>query len=112
KESLDFLKELQIIYRKYVWNTSVKILNTNLVPCLSTLTAHPLMVGHALHSPSTRYTILEVIGEGSFGKVVECRAHNSSKLVAVKILKKYFQNVEDEVSVWCLQQNFNYEFLG
>ncbi|XP_028314849.1 homeodomain-interacting protein kinase 3-like [Gouania willdenowi] len=57
------------------------------------------MVGHALHSPSTRYTILEVIGEGSFGKVVECRAHNSSKLVAVKILKKYFQNVEDELSV-------------
>uniref|UniRef100_A0A8C5FYR6 Protein kinase domain-containing protein n=1 Tax=Gouania willdenowi TaxID=441366 RepID=A0A8C5FYR6_GOUWI len=63
--------------------------------------------------PSTRYTILEFIGEGSFGKVAKCRAHNSSKLVAVKILKKeYFQDVEDEVSVWCLQQNFNYEFLG
>ncbi|XP_028314559.1 homeodomain-interacting protein kinase 3-like [Gouania willdenowi] len=58
------------------------------------------MVGHALHSPSTRYTILEFIGEGSFGKVAKCRAHNSSKLVAVKILKKtYFQNVEDELSV-------------
>ncbi|XP_028300726.1 homeodomain-interacting protein kinase 2-like [Gouania willdenowi] len=62
--------------------------------------AHPLMVGHALHSPSTRYTILEFIGEGSFGKVAKCRAHNSSKLVAVKILKKeYFQDVEDELSV-------------
>ncbi|XP_028320904.1 homeodomain-interacting protein kinase 3-like [Gouania willdenowi] len=63
-------------------------------------TAHPLMVGHALHSPSTRYTILECIGEGKFGKVAKCRAHNSSKLVAVKILKKkYFQNVEEELSV-------------
>uniref|UniRef100_A0A8C5ENM3 Protein kinase domain-containing protein n=1 Tax=Gouania willdenowi TaxID=441366 RepID=A0A8C5ENM3_GOUWI len=57
------------------------------------------MVGHALHSPSTRYTILECIGEGKFGKVAKCRAHNSSKLVAVKILKKkYFQNVEEEVT--------------
>uniref|UniRef100_A0A8C5GZ89 Protein kinase domain-containing protein n=1 Tax=Gouania willdenowi TaxID=441366 RepID=A0A8C5GZ89_GOUWI len=37
--------------------------------------------------PSTRYTILEFIGEGTFGKVAKCRAHNSSKLVAVKILK-------------------------
>uniref|UniRef100_A0A8C5HNA6 Protein kinase domain-containing protein n=1 Tax=Gouania willdenowi TaxID=441366 RepID=A0A8C5HNA6_GOUWI len=56
--------------------------------------------GHALHSPSTRYTILEFMGEGSFGKVAKCRAHNSRKLVAVKILKKeYFQDVQDEVSV-------------
>ncbi|XP_028294147.1 homeodomain-interacting protein kinase 3-like [Gouania willdenowi] len=58
------------------------------------------MVGQALQSTSTQYTILEFIGEGCYGKVAKCLAHNSSKPVAVKILKQdYLQDVEGEVSV-------------
>ncbi|XP_028295453.1 homeodomain-interacting protein kinase 3-like [Gouania willdenowi] len=63
-------------------------------------TAYPLMAGQVLQSNSTRYTILQFIGEGGFGKVAKCWDDNSSKLVAVKILKKeYLQDVEDELSV-------------
>uniref|UniRef100_A0A8C5H1M6 Protein kinase domain-containing protein n=1 Tax=Gouania willdenowi TaxID=441366 RepID=A0A8C5H1M6_GOUWI len=54
--------------------------------------------------PSTRYTILEFIGEGTFGKVAKCRAHNSSKLVAVKILKNPGNAIKPAAPIWPLQQ--------
>ncbi|XP_028329155.1 uncharacterized protein LOC114479599 [Gouania willdenowi] len=46
-----------------------------------------LRVGSVLRSSTTEYTILEFIGEGSFGKVAKCQVGITSKLVAVKILK-------------------------
>uniref|UniRef100_A0A8C5N9L9 Probable serine/threonine-protein kinase dyrk1 n=2 Tax=Gouania willdenowi TaxID=441366 RepID=A0A8C5N9L9_GOUWI len=46
-----------------------------------------LRVGSVLRSSTTEYTILEFIGEGSYGKVAKCQVGITSKLVAVKILK-------------------------
>uniref|UniRef100_A0A8C5I6P7 Protein kinase domain-containing protein n=1 Tax=Gouania willdenowi TaxID=441366 RepID=A0A8C5I6P7_GOUWI len=51
-----------------------------------------------LCSSSTEYTIIEFMGEGSFGKVAKCQIKSTCKIVAVKILKdEVVQNVQHEV---------------
>lgn len=44
-------------------------------------------VGDVLPSPTTEYLVLKTIGEGVYGKVVECLDIKNQKVVAVKILK-------------------------
>ncbi|XP_028332693.1 homeodomain-interacting protein kinase 2-like [Gouania willdenowi] len=59
-----------------------------------------LIVGQVLQSSSTQYTIIEFIGEGSFGKVAKCHVNSTGELVAVKIMKDGFvQGVEEELSM-------------
>ncbi|XP_028332424.1 homeodomain-interacting protein kinase 2-like, partial [Gouania willdenowi] len=59
-----------------------------------------LMVGQVLCSSSTKYTIIEFTGEGSFGKVAKCQVNSTCEIVAVKILKdEVVQNVQHELSM-------------
>ena len=36
---------------------------------------------------NSRYTLIDMLGQGTFGQVVKCRDENTGKLVAVKVLK-------------------------
>ncbi|XP_034074382.1 homeodomain-interacting protein kinase 1-like [Gymnodraco acuticeps] len=58
--------------------------------------------GHTLLSSSSGYSVLEFIGEGCFGRVARCRNRATQETVAVKILKKdtdYLQDTEREVAM-------------
>ncbi|XP_034556286.1 probable serine/threonine-protein kinase dyrk1 [Notolabrus celidotus] len=54
-----------------------------------------VQVGETLHSSSSAYTVLEFIGEGSFGKVAKCLNVNTQDTVAIKILTKDSTEAED-----------------
>ncbi|XP_074510855.1 homeodomain-interacting protein kinase 1-like [Sebastes fasciatus] len=67
-----------------------------------TLTAAEVQAGQTLLSSSSGYCILEFIGEGCSGKVAKCRNMATKETVAVKILKKdtdFIQDPEKEVSM-------------
>ncbi|XP_061902518.1 homeodomain-interacting protein kinase 2-like [Entelurus aequoreus] len=46
-----------------------------------------LYPGAKLHSPSSCYKVLSVLGEGTFGKVAKCRKLDNNKTVAVKMIR-------------------------
>ncbi|KAF3859942.1 hypothetical protein F7725_000197 [Dissostichus mawsoni] len=67
-----------------------------------TLPAPEVQPGHTLLSSSSGYSVLEFIGEGCFGRVARCRNLATQETVAVKILKKdidYLQDTEREVAM-------------
>uniref|UniRef100_A0A4W6CYK9 Protein kinase domain-containing protein n=2 Tax=Lates calcarifer TaxID=8187 RepID=A0A4W6CYK9_LATCA len=52
------------------------------------------------HSREALYSLLEFIGEGCFGKVAKCQNLTTKETVAVKILKKgtdFIQDTEKEI---------------
>ncbi|VDO03008.1 unnamed protein product [Rodentolepis nana] len=62
--------------------------------------------GHLIYSPHDyildRYEILKTLGEGTFGKVVECIDHHSDSRIALKIIKnvdKYREAAMLEINV-------------
>lgn len=58
--------------------------------------------------PGTSYTIVDLLGQGTFGQVVKCRADDGS-LVAVKVLKNkaaYFKQGLYEISILFLLNRF------
>ncbi|CAN8073908.1 unnamed protein product [Agarophyton chilense] len=49
-----------------------------------------------------RYTVLDLLGTGTFGQVVKCRHHRSSQIVAVKVIKNqpaYFNQAWVEINI-------------
>lgn len=60
-----------------------------------------------LHSETGSYRIQKMIGEGSFGKVVKCVNVNTSKEVAVKVLKTQ-NSVVNTREVGLLHSFFDY----
>eukprot|EP00727_Mastigamoeba_balamuthi_P000075 m51a1_g10064 putative protein kinase (795) ;mRNA; f:87381-90226 len=62
----------------------------------------------------TRYTIIDMLGKGTFGQVVKCRDEEERKLVAVKVLKSkpdYFRQGLLEIGV-CTAVNTNLDRDG
>ncbi len=60
-----------------------------------------------------RYTVLDLLGTGTFGQVVKCRHLNTSEIVAVKVIKNeqaYFNQAWVEISILrILHRNRNEE---
>ena len=55
-----------------------------------------------LSKPSTRYLILDILGQGTFGQVVKCQNMKSHEIVAVKVVKNkpaYFNQSMMEVTI-------------
>jgi len=51
---------------------------------------------------NSRYTLIDMLGQGTFGQVVKCRDENTGKLVAVKVLKNkpaYFKQGLLEIGI-------------
>lgn len=76
-------------------------------PCTTSLLtavlrAPEVEAGHILFSSSYSYSVLELIREGSFGKVAKCFNVETSETVAVKILKDTDgnRNPDKEVDFW------------
>ncbi|XP_069369043.1 homeodomain-interacting protein kinase 3-like [Paralichthys olivaceus] len=65
------------------------------------LTAHEVQAGDVLHSSSSSYSVLELIGEGAFGKIAASMNLRTKEHVAIKILnnKESTQDSEQEVSI-------------
>ncbi|KAG7521793.1 homeodomain-interacting protein kinase 1-like [Solea senegalensis] len=67
-----------------------------------TLKAPDVVAGQTLYSSCCGYSVLEFIGEGAFGKVAKCLNLTSRETVAVKIMKKdieFIQDIDDEVTM-------------
>uniref|UniRef100_A0A8P4GAA3 Protein kinase domain-containing protein n=1 Tax=Dicentrarchus labrax TaxID=13489 RepID=A0A8P4GAA3_DICLA len=67
-----------------------------------TLTAPEVQAGDTLLSSSSGYSVLEFIGEGCYGKVAKCQNLATKETVAVKILNKdtdFIQDTEKEMSM-------------
>lgn len=60
-----------------------------------------LNIGQTLQGQSSAYSIMDFIGEGTFGKVAKCQMVDNKQCVAVKILKDKdtFKDTEREVSM-------------
>ncbi len=95
----------------HVWLNDPHRLNTltsHFSPCSPslptvTLTAPEVQAGQTLYGSSSGYSVLEFIGEGCFGKVAKCQSLATRETVAVKILKKdtdFIQDTEKEVDFW------------
>ena len=75
-------------------------------PCLCTvaLNTPEVQEGQTLLGGSSRYFVLEFIGEGCFGKVAKCQNLETREIVAVKILKNDLVQdtveTENEVDPW------------
>lgn len=76
-------------------------------PCsLSLLTvalrAPEVQPGHILFSSCSSYSVLELIGDGCFGKVARCQNLTTNKTVAIKILKDTddIHDPENEEDFW------------
>ncbi|XP_069393856.1 homeodomain-interacting protein kinase 3-like [Paralichthys olivaceus] len=65
------------------------------------LTAPEIQAGEVLHSSSSSYSVLDFIGEGSFGKIALSVNLRTNEKVAVKILKdtEFDQDTEQEVAI-------------
>ena len=70
-------------------------------PSLSTvsLTASDAQAGQTLHSSSSCYSVLDLLGEGCYGKIVASMNIRTKQMVALKILKdtEVAQDTEHEV---------------
>ncbi|XP_051805695.1 homeodomain-interacting protein kinase 3-like [Acanthochromis polyacanthus] len=64
-------------------------------------TVPEVQLGQTLLSSSSRYLVLDFIGEGCFGKVAKCCNMDTDKTVAVKILKNndFAEDTEKELSM-------------
>ncbi|XP_018026744.1 myosin-IIIb [Hyalella azteca] len=49
----------------------------------------------ALPDPNTRFELLEVVGEGTYGEVFAAKDHDDGEIVAVKILENIAENLEE-----------------
>lgn len=58
--------------------------------------------GREADHSSSRYLILDVLGQGTFGQVVKCQNLKTHEIVAVKVVKNkpaYFQQSMMEVTI-------------
>ena len=56
----------------------------------------------SLISPNSRYLILDILGQGTFGQVVKCQNMKTNEIVAVKVVKNkpaYFNQSMMEVTI-------------
>ena len=65
------------------------------------LTEPRLEEGELLYSSSSSYRVMELVGEGGFGKVAKCFKADEQQIVAVKMPKEENEeDIENEVDVW------------
>lgn len=69
--------------------------------------------GLLMHSKS-RYEILDLMGQGTFGQVVMCKTLRTGELVAIKVIKNHFSyHAQGEKEVAILRQVYGVtEFLA